>query len=188
LTQKLLLSAFYNEWENITVTMAAEYLQVSKMSITRCFDEIESLEIPVITQKGRIRYIRCKGDKRNQWEHLKTFMRTPVIREFYLEEDISANLVKSGISALSEYSMLGDNIFPTCGITKSQMKEYGIRERKQVPKGEVPGCIVQELGYLIPYKSGNVIDPLTTLLIMDEEREEPRIDMALDEMLEEYVW
>jgi hypothetical protein len=188
LTQKLLLSAFYNGWENITVTMAAEYLQVSKMSVTRCFDEIESLEMPVIAKKGRIRYISFEGDKRNQWKHLKTFMRTPVIREFYLEEDISANLVKSGISALSEYSMLGDNIFPTCGITKSQMKEYGIRERKQIPKGEVPGCIVQELGYLIPYKGGNVIDPLTTLLIMDEQREEPRIDMALDEMLEEYVW
>jgi hypothetical protein len=103
-----------------------------------------------------------------------------------LEEDISANLVKSGISALSEYSMLGDNVYLTYGITKSQMKEYGIRERKQVPKGEVPGCVVQELGYLIPYK--NVIDPLTTLLIMDKEKEEPRIDIALDEMLEEYVW
>jgi hypothetical protein len=29
---------------------------------------------------------------------------------------------------------------------------------------------------------------MTTLLIMDEKREEPRIDMALDEMPEEYVW
>jgi hypothetical protein len=168
--------------------MAAEHLKVSKMSITRCFDEIESLEVPVLVKKGRIRYISSKGDKKNQWEILKAFMRMPVIQEFYLEEDISASLIKSGISALSEFSMLGDNSHPTCALTKTQMKEYGIRERKQVPKGEVPGCVVQELGYLIPYKDGKVIDPLTTLLIMENEREEPRVDKALDEMLEEYVW
>jgi hypothetical protein len=188
LTQKLLLLALYDRWENVTVTMAAEHLKVSKMSITRCFDEIESLEVPVLVKKGRIRYISSKGDKKNQWEILKAFMRMPVIQEFYLEEDISVGLIKSGISALSEFSMLGDNSYPTCAITKTQMKEYGIRERKQVPKGEVPGCVVQELGYLIPYKDGKVIDPLTTLLIMENEREEPRVDRALDEMLEEYVW
>jgi hypothetical protein len=188
LTQKLLLLALYDRWENVTVTMAAEHLKVSKMSITRCFDEIESLEVPVLVKKGRIRYISSKGDKKNQWEILKAFMRMPVIQEFYLEEDISVGLIKSGISALSEFSMLGDNSYPTCAITKTQMKEYGIRERKQVPKGEVPGCVVQELGYLIPYKDGKVIDPLTTLLIVENEREEPRVDKALDEMLEEYVW
>jgi hypothetical protein len=188
LTQKLLLLSLYNGWENITVTMAAEHLKVSKMSITRCFDEMESLEIPFLVKKGRIRYICSKGDKKNQWEILKAFMRRPVIQEFYLEEDLSVNLTKSGISALSEFSMLGDNSYPTCAITKAQMKEYRIRERKQVPKGEIPGCVVQELGYLIPYKGGKVIDPLTTLLIMENEREEPRVDKALDEMLEEYVW
>jgi hypothetical protein len=188
LTQKLLLLALYNRWENVTVTRAAEHLKVSKMSITRCFDEIDSLEVPVLVKKGRIRYISSNGDKKNQWGILKSFMRIPVIQEFYLEEDISANLIKSGISALSEFSMLGDNSYPTCAITKTQMKEYGIRERRQVPKGEVPGCVVQELGYLIPYKDGKVIDPLTTLLIMEHEREEPRVDKALDEMLEEYVW
>jgi hypothetical protein len=188
LTQKLLLLALYEGWEKVTVTMAAEYLNVSKMSITRCFDEIESLEIPIMENKGRIRYISCKGNKKTQWEVLKAFMRSPVIQEFYLEEDISANFIKSGISALSEFSMLEDNRYPTCAITKAQIKEYGIRERKQVPKGEVPGCIVQELGYLIPYNGGKVIDPLTTSLIMENEREDPRVDKALDEMLEENVW
>jgi hypothetical protein len=188
LTQKLLLLALYERWEKVTVTMAAEYLNVSKMSITRCFDEIESLEIPIMENKGRIRYISCKESRKNQWEILKAFMRTPVIQEFYLEEDISELLIKSGISALSEFSMLDDNRYPTCAITKAQMKEYGIRERKQVPKGEVPGCVVQELGYLIPYNGGKVIDPLTTLLLMENEREDPRVDKALDEMLEENVW
>jgi hypothetical protein len=188
LTQKLLLLALYDSWEKVTVTMAAEQLKVSKMSITRCFDEIESLDVPVLEKNGSIRYISSKGDKKKQWKLLKPFMRKPIIQEFYLQEDISANLIKSGISALSEFSMLGDNSYPTYAITKTQMKEYGMRERKQVPKGEIPRCVVQELGYLIPYNDGKVIDPLTTLLSMESQRKDPRVDKAIDEMLEEYVW
>jgi hypothetical protein len=68
------------------------------------------------------------------------------------------------------------------------MKAYKIREIRQIPTGEVPGCVVQELGYLIPFKDGTVIDPLTILLITEELRDDPRVDKALDEMLEEYVW
>lgn len=188
LTQKLLLVALYQDWDNITVTMAAKYLNVSKMSITRCFDEIESLEIPALKKNGRIRMIASKGDRREMWEVIKPFMRVPVIQEFYLEEDISEALIRSGASALSELSMLEDDAYPTCAITKIQIGDYGIRKRKQVPKGEVPGCVVQELGYMIPFKNGKVIDPLTILLIMEDKKEDPRVDMALEEMLEVYVW
>lgn len=188
LTQKLLLVALYNEWDGVTVTMAAAYLDVSKMSVTRCFDEIESLEIPVLRKKGRIRTITNYGNKKEMWETIKPFMKMPVIQEFYLEEDISPNLIKSGNSALSELSMLEDKTCPTCAATKFQLKDYGIKERKQVPKGEEPGCVVQELGYLIPFKDGKVVDPLTVALIMEKEKEEPRINIALEKILEEYVW
>jgi hypothetical protein len=73
-------------------------------------------------------------------------------------------------------------------MTKAQIKEYKIKERTQVPKGETPGCVIQELGYLIPYNNGTTIDPLTTSLILAPERSDPRLDQALDAMLEEYVW
>jgi hypothetical protein len=188
LTQKLLLTAFYNNWENVTITKAAESLNVSKMSMTRCFDEIESLQISLLEKKRRIRSITCKGNKKAIWKMVKPFMRNPIIAEFHLTEDISGKLPKSGISALTEFSMLGDNIYPTYAITKTQMKAYKIREIRQIPTGEVPGCVVQELGYLIPFKDGTVIDPLTILLITEELRDDPRVDKALDEMLEEYVW
>lgn len=188
LTQKLLLVALYGEWDGVTVTRAAQYLNVSKMSVTRCFDEIESLEIPVLRKKGHIRMIVSCGSKREMWKVIEPFMKAPVIKEFYLEEDISQELIKSGNSALSELSMLEDKICPTYAVTKYQLKNYGIKERKQVPRGEDPGCVVQELGYLIPFMDGKVVDPLTVSLIMRDDREEPRVSIALEEMLEEYVW
>ena len=60
---------------------------------------------------------------------------------------------------------------------------------EQIGKGETPGCIIQELGYYIPFRDLNAVDPLTVLLLIsDEDKEDPRISMAIDEMLEEYVW
>lgn len=187
LTQKLLLTALYQNWKNVTVTLAAKELGVSKMSITRCFDEIECLEIPVLEKKGRTRMVNGM-DKKEMWKIIEPFMRNPLLQEYYLEKDIAEELVMSGNSALSEFSLLSDNVYPTYAITKTELKTYGIKERKQVPRGETPGCIVQELGYLILFKDKTVIDPLTVFLLMGEEQEEPRVERALEEMLEEYVW
>jgi hypothetical protein len=57
------------------------------------------------------------------------------------------------------------------------------------PSGETPGCIIQELGYWILYEDGKAVDPLTVALsTRQEDKENPRISMAIDDMLEEYVW
>lgn len=188
LTQKLLLMMLYNQWEKVTVTMAAEFLDVTKTSITRCFDEIESLEIPVLCKKGRTRVLCGYVDKKKMWDLIKPYMRNPLLQEFYLEEDLTQGLLESGISALCRYSMLEDNAYKTCAIIKSQIKELSMKNRQYIPKNETPGCIIQELGYVINYKDSGAIDPLTVLMLMEAEREEPRIDKALEEMLEDYIW
>ncbi|MCD8106050.1 MAG: hypothetical protein LUF35_13910 [Lachnospiraceae bacterium] len=188
LTQKLLLTALYEQWRDMTVTMAAKVLQVSKMSVTRCFDEIEALEVPFLRKKGRTRLLTMNGEKKAQWKTLQPFMRQPLIQSFRLEEDISFELPYSGMTALGEYSMIADNSYKTYAILKSQLADSGIREKQKIPMEEFPGCVVQELGYVINYRGGGSVDPLTLCLLMDEEREDPRVGKAIDEMLEEYVW
>lgn len=188
LTQKLLLTAIYQDWNGVTVTMAAEKLVVTKVSITRCFDEIECMGIPVLEKKGRSRMIRCVHGRRETWEIIKPFLRTPLIEEFYLEKNIEEKLVMSGISALSMFSMLGDNAYPTYAVTKGEMKNYRVREQRQVLGEDIPGCVVQELGYVIPFMDRKAVDPLTVFLLLEQKSEDPRIEIALEEMLEEYVW
>ena len=187
LTQKLLLTAIYEEWDNVSVTEAARRVAVSKMSVTRVFDEIESLHIPVLRKTGRFRkYIRI-GTKKENWEVIKPFLRSPLLREYRLENEFPEKLIKSGISALAELSILGDNPYPTYGITKYDVRKKGIDREKEVPIGELPGCIIQELGYCIPFKDDAVIDPLTVYMLLEKE-EDPRVGIALEGMLEEYVW
>lgn len=188
LTQKLLLMALYDEWKDITVTMAADLLQVTKMSVTRCYDEIESLGIPVIHKKGKSRVFDGGRNRKELWEMIKPHLRNPLLQEFYLEERISTEMKRSGISALCRYSLLSEDTCVTYAITKSQLGEADLRHKRQVPRGEEAGCIIQELGYLIDYKGFGVVDPITVSLLLEKERQDPRIDKALDQMLEEYVW
>ena len=86
LTQKLLLTALYQNWQRVTVTKAAEILDVSKMSITRCFDELEAMSIPYLTVRSRARNLSADKDKKAMWEALRPVMRNPVITAYALKE------------------------------------------------------------------------------------------------------
>ena len=80
LTQKFLLSALYGKWDNMNVTIAAERMGVSKMSITRVFDEIESMKIPVLDKKGKFRRYIQYGTKKEIWEVIEPFLRSPLLK------------------------------------------------------------------------------------------------------------
>lgn len=189
MTQKLLLKALYEAWNGVTVSRAAEALQVSKMTITRCYDEIEALEIPVLQVKSRARKLYADPDKRAMWELIKPVMRNPVIKTFKLTEVPQVDLPLSGISALAEYSMLADDSYPTIAFEKAQIKELNVTSWKQIPPMEQPMCIAHEVGYILPFGEHKAIDPLSvTLVLTDAEKADPRVEISMNEMLEEYVW
>lgn len=85
--------------------------------------------------------------------------------------------------------MLSDNDFPTYGVTKKELADTGIKKLKQVRRGEEIGCIVLELGYFIDYGQKSIQDPLSVALsLTDEEKQDERVMISINEMLEEYVW
>lgn len=188
LTQKLLFTAIYQQWEKVNVTTAAEIIGVSKMSVSRCFDEIEAFGIRQLEVKGRTRLLSC-GDKRVFWERIQSILVDPVINSYALRQDLKGDYALSGISALSGYSMLADDSFPTYALTKKDIGSININSAALVPPGEIPGCIVQKVGYWIEFGDGTKIDPLSTALsISEEDKKDPRVEKAIEEMLEEYVW
>lgn len=188
LTQKMLLMGIYENWDNMNVTSISKKLNVSKMSITRCFDEIESFQIPLLKRKGRSRFYFKAGTKKEIWEMIEPFLRNPLIRKYQLSVDPMNDLSKSGFSALSEYSMINDKNYPTYAITKREIKALEIENQEMIHFGQTPKCEIQVLGYCISYRNKKVIDPLTTFLLLKNEMDDPRIEKAIEEMLEEYVW
>lgn len=188
LTQKLILTAIYEKWDKVTVSEAAVRLGVTKTSVTRCFDEIEYLSIDILDAKGKSRAITISEDRKQLWEKLQSVLRNPVIARYELREDIHLDK-KAGITALCEYSLLSDNDYPTYAITKKEISEMGIKKMKRVRRGEEIGCVVLELGYFIDFENKKIEDPLSVALsLSDEEKQDERVRISIDEMLEEYIW
>jgi hypothetical protein len=188
LTQKLIFVAIYEKWENITASQAAVKLGVTKMSVSRCFDEIEYLNVDVLGMKGKSRAITVPTDIKKLWDNMQTVLRSPVIARYELREDIQLEK-KAGISALCEYSMLSDNEYPTYAITKKEMADVGIKKMKQIRLGEEIGCVVLELGYFIDFEDKALEDPMSVALSLTEtEKQDERINIQVKEMFEEYVW
>lgn len=189
LTQKLLLIAIYEGWKEVNVTQAAKRLEVTKTSITRCYDELEVLEIPYLKKKSRTRLFSSLGSKKDMWNTLQPYLRSPLIYSYKLEKDIEQIELLSGISALCCYTLLEDNEYPTYAVTKKDLQELELDKKNRVPGGERPGCVVQELGYSIEFGDGKAVDPLTVLMLLtEEEKKEPRVEKAIHKMLEDFVW
>ena len=187
LTQKMLLMAIYERWNEVKVSGAAKRMGVSTKSASRCFDELEYLNIDVLGMKGKSRVINIPNDRKQLWQQIERMLRNPVIRRFILRKDMKLEK-KAGISALCEYSLLSDNAYLTYAVTKKELKASGVTEEKQVSELEEIGCAVLELGYFIDFSGKGLQDPLIVVLSLTGEEQEERIDISINEMLEEYVW
>lgn len=145
----------------------------------------EKLSIDVLGMKDKSRVINIPDDRKQLWQQIESVLRNPVIRRFVLREDMKLEK-KAGISALCEYSLLSDNVYPTYAVTRKELKASGVKEEKQASELEEIGCAVLELGYFIDFLGKGLQDPLSVVLSLT--REEQRVDISINEMLEEYVW
>lgn len=187
LTQKILISGMYEGYDGMNATMLAKRFDVSKMAVSKCFDELEFLAVNVLGMKGKSRVLSMNEGKKELWAKIQPYLRSPIIRRFALERDIKLNR-KAGMSALCEYSLLSDNIYPTYAVTKDELRDVRISLEKEVGRGTDPGCIVLELGYFLDPVKQNVQDPLSTMLSVTEERNDERVELSIESMLKEYVW
>lgn len=191
LTQRMLLTILYKKIFNATVTEMAKVLDVSKMSVTRCFDELKAFQLGMIEDNGKAgRRFRWNKTKRALWEEIRPFLRNPVEKEILLDCMPPWTLPKSGLSAISYFSMLADNSFVTYAITKQAMKNLHSENLPQVPFGELPAAVIQVMGYACLYEGTDelVIDPLSAVLSLPAaELNDPRIEGAVKEIMEEFV-
>ena len=188
LTQRVIFIAIYEKWEKVTVSEAAVKLGVTKMSVSRCFDEIEYLNVDILGMKGKSRVITVPTDIKKLWKDIQDVLRNPVISRYELTENVQLEK-KAGISALCEYSLLSDNEYPTYAVTKKELAETGIKKMKQAHPGEEIGCVVLELGYFVDFENKGLEDPLSVALSLTEaEKQDERINISIKEMLEKYVW
>lgn len=185
--QRLALAMLYSDFNGVSVSQAADLLGVTKMTSSRAYKELESINPLLVITEGRRRILQPGNDKAALWNQLQPHLSTPVLREYYLEYIPHLGLPLSGISALCDYSMLQDNTYPTLAATTVQERALGLSSsnRSSTPDDPVDAaCKVQILRYELTPITGQAIDPLSAILsISDEEKEDPRIVGAIEDVL-----
>ena len=190
LTQQFLLLAIYRHWNEVSLTQVAAEMNISKMSVSRCFDELESISLPCIKRSGRSRFFVWSESWQKLWQDSRDFLKNPIVKQYKLQESLGrTDLMLAGISALSVYSLLNEESYKVYAVDKVMAKKLSLKDKASIPEDEEPVEVFQVLQYVIPFHDGKTIDPLSVLLTLSpEEREDPRIEMAVDEMLKEQLW
>jgi hypothetical protein len=173
----------------------AQKLAYTPMAITNAIDNLKYHEL-IEVEGEKEKFIRFRYDRHKLWNiaHQQNILVNPVIKTVYVDEKPeSLFLLQSNASALPEYTDLNPSrqeyfaIEKTVfyGLQKSNalvnMNEYEGRYALEVWKYN-PLTLVDELP-----NDRAVVDPLSLYLSVKESRDE-RIEMALEQILEKFIW
>lgn len=125
------------------------------------------------------------------WETVRPLFRTPVEKEFLLDCPPLWPLPKSGLTAISHFSMLADNSYGTYAIAKQALRELQPEKLPQVPQDEIPAAVIQVMGHNYLYEDADVlvIDPPSEVLsLTQKELNDPYIEGAVKEIMEEFIY
>jgi DNA-binding MarR family transcriptional regulator len=190
-TQVYVLDAIYNpKDEPESPTIAAKRFGISKMTMTRAFDELEKANLGGLKMVGKERLLRFPVKGRHLWEAALPFLKSPVKKKVFLDgKSRKRQWLVSGINAFAEYSNLSPE---EAGIFALDAEEFrrvvgsGVELTSRSPG---PDWIEIESWAYPPGQFGKkgIADPLSVFLMFKDDQDE-RVQMSLAEMLKDMQW
>lgn len=182
-TQKLILLALYHSWKYISGKEIAERLGVTRMTVNRALLELEALELPIVMMDGKTKYFKTDLSREELYKICEEYLINPVKKTVRINRLPSDVILLSGVSALADYTLIGEDPYPTFAVDQKQYRELQIKQEDMTPKGEIPACMIQIHRYLIAH--GDVVDPVSAMLSVPvNELADVRIQQAIREIKE----
>lgn len=181
--QLLLLYFIYNRNKKISLSEAVEPLKLTPMSVSRAAMQLETLSLINSCQIGRYKILSSDYSPIVLFEKALPYLQSPVKRTVFIpKEEITEPLVKSGLSALAEYSMLSKPKVQ-CFATKSISKWTGLGTQELV---DSDNQVQVELWKYDPgiLAFNQVADRLSLYLSL-KDNEDERIEQSLSEILDD---
>lgn len=189
-TQVLLISWLLGRvGESVTPLVLSKQLWYSAMTMSRALDELEASKIALVERLGRERVITFNGGNNTIWQESLPRLRNPVSQTVrILEKELNRqNVLPAGISALSHQSMLNESNYPEYAISRDGWKAMKKKGVEPIPVEEPGTCQLQVWCYDPKVlEVGGYVDPFSLYLSFKHEADE-RIEMALEEMMEQYL-
>lgn len=189
-TQQVFLYLLYNKSENpIMKSTVAEEVGLTRTSLTRSTDQL--IEMKLITQEkqGREIHIRCVEQGRKLYELAKPFLINPIQKEIVVDKSqMTQSMLKAGETALAEQTMLNIPAISEYAIYKGAkgIKDVSIVDAQWEDHNNL---IKVQLWKYDPhlFSEKEFVDPIS-LICSFENNEDERIEIQIDEFLEEIKW
>ena len=192
-TQALLI--WFLNHHPVTVTWhpfeEAAALGYAGMTATRAVRELLQFELFELEVRGRAKYLKLQSTRRDLWERAKPHLRTPVLRTLWTYEKRIVQVTDArwaGESALAHLTMLNEPRQQVVALTaedEQRAKQAGIFfEPREIADGIAVQVWRYEPGMQAKEKT---VDPLSLWLSLRDNRDD-RIQMALEEIEEKFLW
>ena len=188
--QSVLLELLISNDFTATQDEIAKRLGLTKMSVSRAFKELKKLEIFSGFQNENKTMLNFSDTKEKIWDKVKKHFSDPKQKVIYIKcnsmkNNLKKQLIQSGESALSEYTMLAAPKYETYCITK---KEWDLIKEKPeiIPSKDNGICILEIWKHKIPTQFG-FVHPLGLAISLASEVDE-RIQGELEDLLGSYDW
>lgn len=167
----------------------AETLGVSKMTVSRAYQELTRYGLARNINKGRQKILQFELDHQELWQEAKSLLASPVKKKVWIARaglDLPAK--EAGETALSHYGMM---MRPVNRVVAVNYNEWaGLKRLMQLEEQPYPDddSVLVELWRYDPavITEDDYVDPLSLYLSLDSEHDD-RIDIAKDALLEQ-VW
>lgn len=169
----------------------AAALGYAGMTATRAIRELLQFDLFELEVRGRAKYLKLIRTRRELWETAKPHLRTPVLRTLwtYDRRILDANGARwAGESALAQMTMLNEPPQPVIAMTAEsaqQAKQAGVFFE---PREQADGVAVQVWRYMPGIQAKEKTVDLLSLWLSLRDNRDDRIQMALDEIEEKFLW
>ncbi len=189
-TQVVLIHWLLGHIEGAVTPLAlSKRLWYSAMTMSRVVDELVVTKVIQVERAGRERLATFSENRKDIWEQAFPRLRNPIIQVVRLFEDKlpRKNVVVAGTTALSSWSMLNEPAHPEYAISREAWKALEKTGVDLIPVEEPGTCLLQVWCYdpKMLEVDGRV-DPFSLFLSLQDTDDE-RIEMALDEMMGQYL-
>ncbi|MDP2229299.1 MAG: hypothetical protein Q8J78_17680 [Moraxellaceae bacterium] len=190
-TQLVVILALNNRLDGVVSPqrLAGQTLY-TKMTMTRVWNELEALGLGAQTREGKQRLLSFPEGRKALWEKARPLMRDPVQeRILILGNDVPLHLrLLAGESALAGQSSLVPPSVLVYAMSREDWRRLEQNGVQRVPWEEPGTCLVQVWRYTpqladMPWH----VDPFSLYLSLQDEPDE-RVQLALEEMMEQYPW
>ena len=189
-TQLLYLFFLYSNQKKFGTEELAKTLGLSNMTVLRATEELNKiglLHCQIGGKTGRKKLFQ-PIEKKTYYQIGKKYLSSPVKKNVYVEQiPQNCKVYKSGLTALEEQTMLGEPLQEVYAVgPKSEKELLKVRITKEKAMEEAKPMI-QVMKYDIGViTETSYVDPVTLILSLEEQ--DDRIEMAIEELMEETEW